>query len=491
MTRLVAFRAALVVALATAGCTGFGPGSGRPGGTPVILVSWDTTRADRLNCYGYPDRRVTPNLDALADDGILFENHISAAPWTPPAHASLLTSLWPSTHGVIGSFWEFRDDGHRPQAFNRLAESRTTLAEVLQAGGYATGAFTGGLTIDPHFGFDQGFETFRTTMFKLTDENVGEMRDWIGERQHRPFFLFWHTFEAHAPYLGTAFLSEVLPEREAERLREAVGRYAARFERKAVGPAWFPKMLKRRRAYTRDVTEALYVGSIADADRWLGILVEDLRGRGLYDRALIVVTSDHGEEFGDRSPEIFYDAHGASLHREMVRVPLVVKLPGQDRGGTRVEALTRGVDVMPTVLDVLSLPGPAEMQGESLRPLWEGREATPRVAYAEALQDRHEQKAIQSSGYKLIVQIDAGTVARQGRAHVPAVLESRWLFDLSSDPNERQDLLAAPRRSGDERRADALEVALRGHVAAQETDTDEVEVHDELLQQLRSLGYVE
>jgi len=220
--------------------------------------------------------------------------------------------------------------------------------------------------------------------------------------------------------------------------------------------------------------------------------VEDLRRRGLYDRALIVVTSDHGEEFGDRSPESFYDAHGASLHREMVRVPLVVKLPGQDRGGTRIEALTRGVDVMPTVLDVLSQPGPAEMQGESLRLLWEGREATPRVAYAEALQDRHEQKAIQSSGHKLIVQIDAGIVARRGRAHLPVVLESRALFDVSSDPDERQDLLAAPPpRSGDERRADALEMALRGHVAAQEMDTDEVEVRDELLEQLRSLGYVE
>jgi arylsulfatase A-like enzyme len=459
--------------------------------TPVILVSWDTTRADRLNCYGYSARPVTPHLDALAEDGILFENHISAAPWTPPAHASLLTSLWPSTHGVIGSFYEFRDHGSRPQAFTRLADRRTTLAEVLQAGGYATGAFTGGLTLDPQFGFDQGFETFRTTMFKLAEENVGEMRLWIGERQHRPFFLFWHTFEAHAPYLGTAFLSEVLPEREAELLGAAVGRYAARFARKAVGPAWFPKMLKRRRAYTRDVTEALYVGSIARADRWLGLVMGDLRQRGLYDRALIVVTSDHGEEFGDRSPGIFYDAHGASLHREMVRVPLVIKLPGQGRAGTRVEALTRGVDVMPTVLDVLSLPGPAEMQGESLRPLWEGRETTPRVAFAEALQTRHEQKAVQSLGHKLIVQINAGIVTRHGRAHMPTVLESRAFFDLRSDPDERRDLLVAPPRSRDERRADAFEVTLRGHLAAQKTETDEVEVGEELLEQLRSLGYVE
>ena len=487
----IALITALVGALATAGCTGSGPGSGEPGETPVILVSWDTTRADRLNCYGYSARPVTPHLDALADDGILFENHVSAAPWTPPAHASLLTSLWPSTHGVIGSFYEFRDDGRRPQAFNRLAESRTTLAEVLQAAGYATGAFTGGMTLDPHFGFDQGFETFRTTMFKLADQNVGEMREWIEERQNRPFFLFWHTFEAHAPYLGTAFLSEVLPEEEAQMLRGAVDRYAARLERKVIGPAWFPEMLKRRRAYTRDVTEALYVGSIAEADRWLGLLVEDLRRRGLYERALLVVTSDHGEEFGDRSPEVFYDAHGGSLHREMVRVPLVVKLPGQKHGGTRVEAVTRAIDVMPTVLDVVSLSGPAEMQGESLRPLWEHDEPSHRVAHAEALQSRFEQKAIQSSDHKLIVQIDAGNVARHGRAHVPAGLESRSLFELSSDPNERVDLLASPARAGDERLADALETALREHIAAQTTDVERVEVRDELLEQLRSLGYVE
>jgi arylsulfatase A-like enzyme len=194
------------------------------------------------------------------------------------------------------------------------------------------------MTLDPHFGFDQGFETFCTTMFKLTGENVGEMLGWIGERQHRPFFLFWHTFEAHAPYLGTAFLSEVLPEREAEMLREAVRRYATRFERKAVGPAWFPMMLKRRRAYTRDVTEALNVGSIAEADRWPGLLVEDLRRRGLYDRALIVVTSDHGEEFGDRSPESFYDATGQACTGRWCACPSSSSFPdrtGAARGSRR------------------------------------------------------------------------------------------------------------------------------------------------------------
>ncbi len=488
MNLFAALITSLIGALVAAGCA-VPPREGK--GTPVILVSWDTTRADRLSCYGYAARPVTPRLDTLAADGILFDNHISAAPWTPPAHASLLTSLWPSTHGVIGSFHEFRADGRRPQAFNRLAEARTTLAEALQAAGYATGAFTGGMTLDPHFGFDQGFETFRTTMFKLGDENVGEMREWIGERQEQPFFLFWHTFEAHAPYLGTAFLGEVLPGEQAKTLRKAVDRYAARLAEKAIGPAWFPEMLKRRRAYTRDVAEALYVGSIAEADRWLGVLVADLQRRGLYDRALIIVTSDHGEEFGDRSPEIFYDAHGASLHREMVRVPLVIKLPGQEYGGTKVDALTRAVDVMPTVLDVLSLSGPTEMQGESLRPLWEDEEPGHRVAYAEALQSRFEQKSIQSSGHKLIVEIDAEVVARDGRGHVPAGLASRSLFGLRSDPRERRDLLAPPAQTDDERRADILEAALREHVAAQTPDVDEVEVGDELREQLRSLGYVE
>jgi arylsulfatase A-like enzyme len=456
---------------------------------PVVLVSLDTVRADRLNCYGYSARRVTPNLDALARDGVLFENHISAAPWTPPAHASLLTSLWPSTHGVTDSFRAYKAI-RRGGTFHRLASSWTTLAEVLRSAGYETGAFTGGMTLDARLGFNQGFETFRETMFKLNPQNVDEMLSWIAARRGRPFFLFWHTFEAHAPYLGTRFLADVLPPEEAAGLAAAAQRYAQKLDEGEWGPSLFPRILKRRQVYRRDVTEALYVGSIAEADRWVGVLLAALKREGLYHRMLVVVTSDHGEEFADRSPDVFYDAHGHNLHREMVRVPLIVKLPSERAAGTRVGAVTRAVDVMPTVLDVLSLPGPVQMQGLSLRAVWEGRERAPRSAFVEALGGLNEQKSIRTRQLAFVLGIGPESVERRGRAYVPDVPRFRSLFDLRRDPDEQRNLLAGTPTEADRRTAEELERALRAHLAGQGGARETIEFDAERLERLRALGYV-
>jgi len=460
-----------------------------PGGpTPLVLISFDTLRADRLNCYGYARRTVSPNIDALARDGILFENHISAAPWTIPAHISLLTSLWPSNHGVTASLREINaEDDQYPV----LSESRTTLAELLVARGYATAAFTAGDTLDPRFGFGQGFSIYRTNMFKLHAEPMREMEQWVAERRAEPFFLFWHTFEPHAPYLGTRFLEEVLPPDRAASVREAVERYGNRLRRGEVHPGRFKSILVRRDAFEPAVLEALYVGAVADADRWVGRFLDELRALELYDRSLIIFTSDHGEEFADRSPDAFYNAHGHSLWREMVRVPLVVKLPGQEAAGTRVDALSRAVDVMPTALDALRLPGSPQMQGTSLRPLWESETSEPRTVFVEALEDVSEKKAVQAERYKYLVAIGAESVARRGRAHIPASPEWRGLYDLESDPGETSNLLEGPVSPERERAAAGLDRELRDHLAAQRPDSRPEAIDPATVERLRQLGYVE
>jgi arylsulfatase A-like enzyme len=468
------------------GACGGGAPSGR-GPAPLVLVSFDTLRADRLNCYGYEGRRVSPHLDALARDGILFENHISAAPWTIPAHISLLTSLWPSNHGVTGSLRELRQD---ESDYAVLSESRTTLAEVLAAHGYETAAFTGGDTLDPRFGFGQGFSLYRTTMLKLRPESVEAMLGWVAARRDRPFFLFWHTFEPHAPYLGTRFLDEVLPKEKAASVRDAVERYGAHLRKGEARAGRLQPILVKRRAFTPRVTEALYLGAVADADEWLGRVVEELRRQGVYDRALIVFTSDHGEEFCDRSPQAFYNAHGHSLWREMVRVPLILKLPHQEAAGRRVAALSRAVDVMPTVLDVLGLPGTPEMQGTSLRPLWEEERPAPRTAYIEALESLDEEKAVQTARYKYLVRIGAESVLSRGRAHIPASPQWRGLYDLEADPGETHNLLEGSVRPEDARTAAKLDRELRDHIAAQRPDSRPVPLDRETIERLRALGYV-
>ncbi|HVR70909.1 MAG TPA: sulfatase [Vicinamibacteria bacterium] len=456
--------------------------------TPLVLVSLDTLRADRLNCYGYAARTLSPHIDALARDGILFENHISAAPWTIPAHVSLLTSLWPSNHGVIGSLGELRED---EDAYPVLSESRTTLAEVLSAHGYTTAAFTAGNTLDARFGYGQGFSLYRTSMLKLHAGNMGEMLQWVAANASRPFFLFWHTFEPHAPYLGTAFLSDALPPERVGPVREAVERYADRLRKEEVHAGRFEPLLARRGAFNREVSEALYLGAVAEADRWVGVLVEELRRLDLYDRSLIVFTSDHGEEFADRSPRSFYNAHGHTLWREMVRVPLILKLPGQERAGTRVAALSRGVDVMPTALDVLRLPGSPQMQGESVRPLWAARRPASRVAFVEASEAAYEQKAVQSDRHKYLVRIGPESVARFGRTHVPEVPEWRGLYDLVEDSGETVNLLEGRVRPEHERLAERMDGALRRHLAAQRPDSQPKQLGPEMIERLRALGYVQ
>jgi arylsulfatase A-like enzyme len=466
-----------------------GCGRGRPvGPTPLVLISLDTLRADRLNCYGYEKRTVSPHIDALARDGILFENHISAAPWTIPAHISLLTSLWPSNHGVTASLREINANG---EEYPVLSDSRTTLAEVLVAHGYSTAAFTAGDTLDRRFGYGQGFSIYRTNMFKLHEEPMREMGQWVAVQRTRPFFLFWHTFEPHAPYLGTRFLEEVLPPERVEGVREAVERYARRLRKGEVHPGRFESILVRRNVFERDVVEALYVGAVADADDWVGRFLDELRTLELYDRALIVLTSDHGEEFADRSPDAFYNAHGHNLRREMVRVPLIVKLPGQEAAGTRVASPSRAVDVMPTVLDVVRLPGLAQMQGTSLRPLWEADAPESRTVFVEALEDLSEEKAIQVGRYKYTVRIGAESVARRGRVHIPPKPLGRGLYDLENDPGETNDLLDGDADPEHARVAGELDRELRAHLSAQRPDSRPETIDPATLERLRQLGYVE
>ena len=384
--------AATLLALCLAGCS---PRGSSPPPPNVVLISVDTLRADRLNAYGYGARPTSPHMDALAADGLLFEVHVAASPWTTPSHLSLLTGLTPTRHGVVGSYGALMQGLAGDGRTERLAEATSTLAEILAAHGWATGAFTGGVTLDPRIGFDQGFEDYDTSMVKLDRGKVERVLEWIDDRRG-PFFLFWHTFEAHAPYLDGRFLPEVLPEDRARKVAERLAEIAGK-------PGWKPvgkgiRTLQRHRAFRQDVVEALYDGGVAAFDFWLGEIVDGLRQRGLYDRTLIVLTSDHGEQLGEAGRpttawgKTFYNVHGHTVYEEMIRVPLIVKLPGQEHRGQRITGTTASIDVMSTILDVLGLAVPAEAQGQTLRPLWEGGEWTGREALSEALSGVRREK---------------------------------------------------------------------------------------------------
>lgn len=464
----------------------------------VLLISADTLRADGLGCYGSAQRAVSPNVDALARDGVLFENYVSASPWTTPAHMSLITSLYPSSHGVIESFGDMMNKLKKNEGYNQLPDARLTLAELLLEAGFDTAAFTAGGTLDPRIGFDQGFDEYHTSMYKLRESNMRPMLDWLGARGDGPFLLFWHTFEVHAPYLRPDFLADVLPAEKAAAISEALREIDAGIpdghpplQDHYDNILSLPDLLKKHAAFRLEVTRALYDGGVKHMDDWLGRVIERLKNLDLYDRTLIIFTSDHGDEFAERSPEHFYDAHGHSTYREIIRVPLIIKLPNQQFAGTRVAQLVRTIDVMPTVLDILDIATDAPMEGATLRPLWDGEgDPAPRVAFTEGAARPFEVKSVCTDRYKYMVLIPETDVQQHGRKHLPAKVKSRGLYDLIADPGETRNLLTTPGAKVPADVLESLDQRLREFVETSSGVADRVELDEETLSRLRALGYV-
>jgi arylsulfatase A-like enzyme/Tfp pilus assembly protein PilF len=306
---------------------------------PVVLVSIDTLRADHLALYGY-GRGATPHLDALGREAVVFDDVYSHCPLTLPAHASMLTGLLPPHHGV------------RDNAGFTLRPGAGTLASRLRGTGFATGAAVSSYVLRGGTGIAQGFELYDDAIERdASREDMAEQqRDgvaavdvllrWIEAQGERPFLAFLHLYEPHTPY------SPPSPYRE---------RFADR----------------------------PYDGEIAYADALVGRFLGRLRVLGVLDRAIVAVTSDHGEGLGDHGEQ----EHGFFLYREAVRVPLVLRLPGGARGGTRVRGAVAQVDLPATLLDLVSVPADG-MDGVSLREALGGR-GPGRPVYSETFFPRY------------------------------------------------------------------------------------------------------
>jgi arylsulfatase A-like enzyme len=253
-------------------------------------------------------------------------------------------------------------------------------------------------------------------------------------------------------------------------------------------------MLRKHDAFNRDVCEALYTGNVLSADRWLGRVVDGLRKRGLYDRTLLVITSDHGEEFGDHHRNLWYNHHGHSVYEEMIHVPLIIKLPNGYAAGTRVSTICETIDVMPTILDVLGVaPSKNEMQGRSLAPLWSqaaGR-GEDRVAYTESTVARNEKKSVRTLRHKYIVNIDKETVAEIGRKRLPGGPLKAELYDMTFDRFERRNLLGANATARNLALAAGFERLLRWHVDAQRGEAAATTLGAQAIERLKSLGYLD
>jgi arylsulfatase A-like enzyme len=341
----------LTVVMGGAACSGRAPAPARAEG--VILVSIDSLRPDHLGCYGYATA-TSPNLDTLCRDSVVFTQAIAHAPSTLSSHASLLTSLIPQHHGASVT------------RMVALARDHLTLASALASAGFHTASFNGGGQIDALFGLDHGFQVYQSPRPAHDEEawarDVGADRfgtvvaaagGWLDENRGR-FFLFLHTYEVHHPYRPDPAFSTLLPESYDGPLPGDIS--IDLLERINAG---------RLEATPKDLAHVVhaYDVEIRSVDAALGVLVADLKRRGLYDRTLLIVTSDHGEEFGEHGKMGW---HSHTLHDELLRVPLVVKFPGSWRAGTSLDAQVRGIDVAPTVMSVARIAIPPAFEGVDL-----------------------------------------------------------------------------------------------------------------------------
>jgi arylsulfatase A-like enzyme len=438
----------------------------------VVLISVDTLRADHLGAFGY-ERATSPTLDDLAGRSVRFANAIAQAGWTLPSHMSLMTSLRPSAHGASPT--------------HGLAPEATTLAEALQRAGYRTAAFVSWVYLGEKFGFGQGFDDFHALFRKgrvhlgagdgapRAGRVVDTVGEWLAGGSADPVFLFVHLFDPHTDYAPPEDYARLF---DPDYTGAVDGRYDSlrRHNRyRHVRPAGLP---------ARDLqhVEALYDGEVRYVDDQLERLLAAVDRHLGLDRCLLLLVSDHGEEFMDHGS---MEGHGWTLYEEIVHVPMLIKLPDEERAGSVVESPVALIDIAPTVLDWLALEIPSAFEGTSLRPLLldESRMREPAWILSENDRFKVKRRSIRGPRYKLIVTEDTGA-----NAAGVAVQPGAQLFDLREDPGERQNLYAR-----DDPRSVALLALLERLSAgpASPPENPRADLSAEELEQLRSLGYLE
>ena len=418
----------LTAAVVATAALAFSAGCRKPGdlaaaGAPVVIVSIDTLRADHLPAYGYTGV-ATPNLDALRRDAVLFENAYSHVPLTLPSHTTIFTGLLPPQNGV------------RDNLGYALGPQPATLAAFLQSHGYATGGAVSSIILSHATGVSRGFEfwddniepTRASQSISRVQRNGAEtealLADWVSGKAAGPFFAFLHLFEPHTPY-------------------EPPEPYRSRYP-------------------------LLYDGEIARADEIVGDFVRFLKQRDLYDRALVVFLSDHGEGLNDHGEE----EHGVLLYREEIHVPLMVKFPASEHSGETVKAPVALVDVFPTVADVLGITPPSGLAGRSLAALVRGPApagASDRRIYSETLYPRLH------LGWS-----DLASLVDERDHYIESPHPE--LYDIVADPAEKNDLAAGLPPAFRSMRA-ALERMPRPMEPPGASDPEQVK-------KLASLGYI-
>lgn len=420
----------------------------------LVLISADTLRADHLGCYGYR-RDTSPAIDRFAAESVRFANAYSTSAWTLPGHLGMLAGRYPVTAA------EFNFTSMSP-----FPESYVTLAQALKTAGYATAGFTGGAYVGAHLGFGRGFDVYRSASEKFAG-NQAALAQWLDARDEgRPFFLFFHGYDVHAPYDPPEPLRRRFIDRVPEKCRGV--------ELLCQGQ----DLECRDSALGRRYLVAAYDAEIAGVDAAVAWLLAELDRRGLRTNTIIAFASDHGENLMDAGG--VHCGHAADLEESVFRVPLILHIPRV--APAVVDTRASLADLAPTLLEVLGVPVPGSMHGQSLVPALRGE------------REQHQINGVTGfgTGNVVLANISAGTKLVMRRADANASWEYE-LYDLRRDPRARRNRIG----SGDVRTGAVrdMERRLRTWIDRVGLDTDgggapcSPQPPPEVQERLRALGY--
>ena len=401
----------------------------------VIIITFDTTRADHIGAFGKFGAN-TPTLDSLANDGVLYEKTLASVPITLPSHSGIMTGKTPFAHGI-------RDNG----LFN-LSQQQLTLAEILKEQGYSTAAAVGSFPLTSQFGINQGFDYFNEHITLKQEDMYGDktipknalffdertaaqvndgIMPWIEKNHQKPFFVWFHYFDPHQPHEPPA-------------------------------------------PYDQQFINDLYQGEIAYADESLGTVIAQLKRLKVYDNSLIIFTSDHGEGNGEHNEA----THSFLIYNTTLHVPLIIKYPGQKYANERIKKWVASIDIFPTILSVLNIEIPDDIQGKPL-PI-DNNDTLSHEIYAETLSPKlsrgwGEQRGLIKDQYKYI--------------HGP----KKELYNLKSDPHELNNLIDQKPEL-----ATSMKQALQDYIDENKPEysaSHSVNMSEKTLNIMRGLGYVQ
>jgi len=375
----------------------------------IVVVVINALRADHLGCYGYA-RQTAPNIVKFSQDSIVFERAIAQSYWTLPNLASLFTSKFLSTHNL-----DSRD--------KRLNTNEATLAEILKAYGYSTAAFTCGLDTASAYGLNEGFDIYNEYQ---GEEPVGSFMDampkavsWLNKNKDGKIFLFLHSYDTHPPYKNSV-----------ENYFDQA--YKGIFS----GPPLDYTMLKNinGKLYSppggqvnlsgEDIKHIInrYDDCIKYADKFFGNLIDELKRLGLYDKTIVILCADHGEELGDRGT--FNRFGNRNLYQEVIRVPLIIRYPQIQPKGKKIHSLVGMIDLMPTVLDLLHIPLKHDLEGVSLAAIIKTEKDIPVHDYVISQASADRWAILRNDGWKLLY-----------------CAQKSELYNINNDPLERANLI--------------------------------------------------